>query len=316
MLFLSQLSPVALVTDQNQSIPAVPAAGLTQAPCPGEGNAASAFRHQCSHQHSSFKYAALTIAFILTFSESWQSQIPVINNYATIFVTALGFLEDLQILIAAAELQVDLAGFCLPNWLLSCFPLKSRQSWLKRELRLFPLWLTDSWKCAVFGLWMAPCRPWTWGWVAVPHLTGLRGWSIVKGGSSLFSFTTLTLRVSFQFAAGFPVFPRLFSLGKYSCLPAPACLVCSVVLLPAVLSCIFLAKYLGHALKGKLLERQLLGMKQELVEGRNGTEWQWCVQGAVGHINVRKQHCSWAGLRQTHCKCRGKIFLKACKNYS
>lgn len=70
MLFLSQLSPVALVTDQNQSIPAVPAAGLTQAPCPGEGNAASAFRHQCSHQHSSFKYAALTIAFILTFSES------------------------------------------------------------------------------------------------------------------------------------------------------------------------------------------------------------------------------------------------------
>lgn len=51
---LSRLSPVALVTDQNQSIPAVPAAGLTQAPSPGEGNAASALRHQCSHQHSNF----------------------------------------------------------------------------------------------------------------------------------------------------------------------------------------------------------------------------------------------------------------------
>lgn len=46
MLFLSQLSPVALVTDQNQNIPAVPAAGLTQAPSSGEGNAA--LRHQCS----------------------------------------------------------------------------------------------------------------------------------------------------------------------------------------------------------------------------------------------------------------------------
>lgn len=94
----------------------------------------------------------------------------------------------------------------------------------------------------------------------------------MKGGSSLFSFTTLTLRVSFQFAAGFPVFPHLFSLGKYSCLPAPAYLVCSVALLPAALSCIFLAKYLGHALKGKLLERELQGMEQELLESSNGPE--------------------------------------------
>lgn len=54
MLLLSQLSSVSLVTDQNQSIPAVPAAGLTQAPSPGEGNAASALKHQCSHQDSSF----------------------------------------------------------------------------------------------------------------------------------------------------------------------------------------------------------------------------------------------------------------------
>lgn len=108
------------------------------------------------------------------------------------------------------------------------------------------------------GLWVVPCRKWTWG-VAVPHLTGLRGCSIVKGGSSLFSFTTLTLRVSFQFAAGFPVSPHLFSLGKYSCLPAPAYLVCSVVLLPAVLSCIFLAKYLGYAMKRKVIRKAAPG---------------------------------------------------------
>lgn len=82
----------------------------------------------------------------------------------------------------------------------------------------------------------------------------------------------LTLRVSFQFAAGFPVFPHLSSLGKYSCLPAPAYLVCFVVLLPAVLSCIFLAKYLGHALKRKLLERQLLEIKHEYTKSGKPTE--------------------------------------------
>lgn len=90
---------------------------------------------------------------------------------------------------------------------------------------------------------------------------------LVKGGSSPF-LNRLTLRVSFQSAAGFPVFPHLSSLGKYSCLPAPAYLVCSVVLLPAVLSCTFLAKYLGHALKGKLLERQLPQMRHEHMKSR------------------------------------------------
>lgn len=54
MLVLSQLSPVAQVTDEKQSIPAVPAAGPTQAPSPGEGNAAAALKHQSSHQLSSF----------------------------------------------------------------------------------------------------------------------------------------------------------------------------------------------------------------------------------------------------------------------
>lgn len=82
----------------------------------------------------------------------------------------------------------------------------------------------------------------------------------------------LTLRVSFQFAVGFPVFPHLSSLGKYSCLPAPAYLVCFVVLLPAVLSCIFLAKYLGHALKRQLLERQLLEMNHEHMKSGKPTE--------------------------------------------
>lgn len=103
-------------------------------------------------------------------------------------------------------------------------------------------------------------RKWAHGWVPVSRLTILRGHFIGKGGSSLF-LDTLTLRASFQFAAGFPVFPHLSSLGKYSCLPAPAYSVCFVALLPAVLSCIFLAKYLGHGLKRKLLERQLLEMK-------------------------------------------------------
>lgn len=53
MLFLSQLYPVALVTDQNQSIPAIPAAGPTQTPYPCEGNAAeaaSSFKQKYSHQ--------------------------------------------------------------------------------------------------------------------------------------------------------------------------------------------------------------------------------------------------------------------------
>lgn len=80
--------------------------------------------------------------------------------------------------------------------------------------------------------------------MTISHLTVLRRHFIEKGDSPLFS-DTLTLRASFQFAAGFPVFPHLSSLGRYSCLPAPACSVCFVVLLPAVLSYIFLAKYLG-----------------------------------------------------------------------
>lgn len=39
--FSHSIYPVALATDQNQTIAtAVPAAGLTQTPCPSEGNAA------------------------------------------------------------------------------------------------------------------------------------------------------------------------------------------------------------------------------------------------------------------------------------
>lgn len=52
MLFLSWLYPVALVTDQNQPIPAVPAAGLAQAPNLCEGSAAepaSSLKQKCSH---------------------------------------------------------------------------------------------------------------------------------------------------------------------------------------------------------------------------------------------------------------------------
>jgi len=59
MLFFSQLYPVALVTDQNQTIPAVPAAGLTQTPYSCEGNAAEVasplkqnYSHQCMQQLS------------------------------------------------------------------------------------------------------------------------------------------------------------------------------------------------------------------------------------------------------------------------
>lgn len=52
MLFLSKLYPVALVTDPNQTIRAIPAAGLTQTSCPCEGAAdvASSLKQKYSHQ--------------------------------------------------------------------------------------------------------------------------------------------------------------------------------------------------------------------------------------------------------------------------
>lgn len=161
------------------------------------------------------------------------------------------------ILITSAELQVNLAEFYPLQWLLSCFTLKSRDSVQKKQL-IFFMWLINSWNTICW--FVIHDRKRVHGWVPVSCLTILRGHFIRQGGSSLF-LDTLTLRASFQFAAGFPVFPHLSSLGKYSCLPAPAYSVCFVVLLPAVLSCIFLAKYLGHGLKRKILERQFLEMK-------------------------------------------------------
>lgn len=59
MQFLTQLYSVALVTDQNQTIPAIPAAGLAQTRYPCVGNAAEAasplkqkHSHQCAQQLS------------------------------------------------------------------------------------------------------------------------------------------------------------------------------------------------------------------------------------------------------------------------